>query len=116
MRIERTRRRITFINPVHFGTSVPPEHSSFITEFSDKGVHIKTNTVYTPGTKLYLTINTPVRNYSLEGVVAWAKRVPPMVEPYVKNGMGIKFLHLNPEIADLYKERVEAERSTSPIL
>jgi Tfp pilus assembly protein PilZ len=113
---ERTRKRLAFLNPVHFGPDNPPQHISLITEFSDRGAHVKTNRVYGPGTRLYLVIDTPDRRYEAQGVVVWAKKVPQMVAPYVKHGMGIKFTHVKQDLVDLYKEKLKAVFTIEPIL
>jgi Tfp pilus assembly protein PilZ len=112
----RIRRRISFITTVRFGPGNPPGHTSYITDFSDQGTHVKTNRVYRPGTKLNLIIVTPDKNYAIEGIVIWAKAVPLMVTPFVKHGMGIKFKHANRDLSNLYQEKLKEVFNSPPIL
>lgn len=88
---KRCRRRLT----LRFGTD-KPERIAFTEDVSHDGLFIKTAHVYPPNTKLNILLilsdNSEVR---LEGVVAWAKRVPPqMVRLAAKGGMGVGITHI----------------------
>ncbi len=105
----RRTKRVAFRRTVHFGPSPqkPHDHIAFTTDLSEEGTHIKTNGVYKPGTRLYLVVENDDRSYEAEGVVVWAKKVTPKLVRNVKNGMGIKFTHVNPELVDLYQEKAQ---------
>lgn len=107
MSTESTRisKRVPFRYTVFYGPTNPPEHTSFVTDISETGICIKTNTVYKPGTKLYLVIETPTKSYEAEGIVAWARKAPQRMIHIVKNGMGIKFTRVEKELIELYKEK-----------
>jgi Tfp pilus assembly protein PilZ len=107
MRKERSSKRVPFRKTVHFGLKSPPEHTSFVTEISEKGLCIKTNKVFPPGTKLYLTIEASDKSYEAEGVVVWAKKVPPRLVRAVKNGMGIMFTRVDQEWLDIYQKKLK---------
>ncbi len=103
-RIARSKR-IPFRVLVKYGPSKPPDCSSFITDFSNSGISIMTKKVFKPGTHLYISINNDGASYECEGVVSWAKRVPPGMERAVKCGMGIRFTHLPQGLLDFYNEK-----------
>jgi Tfp pilus assembly protein PilZ len=107
---KRTSKRVAFRNTVHFGPSPhrPRNHKSLIADLSGVGVCIKTNTVYKPGTILFMVIETADRSYEAEGVVAWSNKVPSKPARIAKKGMGIKFTHVDPELVDLYEEKLKA--------
>ncbi|MEE9542934.1 MAG: PilZ domain-containing protein [Thermodesulfobacteriota bacterium] len=105
MKIDRNKR-VPFRVLVRYGPENPPKFNSFITDFSDTGVYLKTNTVFRPGTNLFLTIEVDGVKYDCEGVVSWSKRVPRGMERSSKNGMGIKFTTLPDELSSLYIEKL----------
>ena len=102
---DRISKRVAFRNTVYYGPTDPPEHISFITDLSETGLCIQTNRVFTPGTKIYLVIETSGRRFRAEGVVIWAKKVPPNFIQLVKNGMGIKFTRVDKELLDAYRKK-----------
>ena len=102
---KRRTKRFPFQHTVHFGPHRHPDITSYTTDFSDRGLCIKTDKVFQPGTKLYLTIEADDRNYRAEGVVAWEKRVTPKDVQLVKVDMGVKFTHVDPALEAVYEER-----------
>lgn len=105
---KRTSKRVPFRTIVRYGQNSPPGFLSFATDLSERGVCIKTNSVFTSGTRLYLTIVTSDNRYEAEGVVVWAKKVPHRMVAIAKNGMGIKFTHVDKGLMGLYHERLHA--------
>lgn len=105
MKIERNKR-VPFRVLVKYGPENPPQFNSFITDFSDTGVYLKSNRVFSPGTKLFMTVEVNGTKYDCVGVVSWSKRVPRGMERSTKNGMGIKFTSLPQELSDLYVEKL----------
>jgi Tfp pilus assembly protein PilZ len=104
---KRRSKRVPFRNTIHFGPHRPPEHTSFIIDLSDSGVGLKTNRVFKPGTKIYMSIETPDKGFEAEGVVVWAKRVTPRMVQLVKTGMGVKFTHVDHELLHIYEEKLK---------
>ncbi|MFQ5427799.1 MAG: PilZ domain-containing protein [Thermodesulfobacteriota bacterium] len=102
----RTSKRIPFRNNVRYGLTDPPQFLSFITDFSDTGIYIKTNKIFTPGTKLFLVIETGEGDFKAKGVVAWAKKAPPHLVRHMKSGMGIKFTEVDQRLVEIYKQRL----------
>ncbi|MBI5599343.1 MAG: PilZ domain-containing protein [Deltaproteobacteria bacterium] len=103
----RVSKRVAFRNVVKYGTQKPPEFVSFITDLSDTGVCIKTNKVFTPGTRLYMVIELGGSVFNAEGTVVWAKKAPPGLVRHVKTGMGIRFTHADEGLLRLYHEKKE---------
>ena len=95
-------KRIPFRVIVRYGLERPLQLNSFITDFSDTGVYLKTNRVFKPGTKLLMSIEVSGISYDCEGIVSWSKKVPRGMERLVKNGMGIRFSALPKELLDIY--------------
>lgn len=102
---KRTTNRIAFRYTVRYGPKIPPEFTSFITNLSDTGLCIKTNKVYSPGTKLYLIIEAAGSAFNAEGIVVWAKSTSPSLVRHVKNGMGIKFTQVDEGLLRLYRAK-----------
>ena len=100
-------KRVAFRNTVYYGPKNPPEHVSFITDLSETGLCIQTNRVFQPGTKLYMIIEVASRRFEAEGVVVWAKKVPPNLIQLVKNGMGIRFTRVDGDLMDVYNKKSE---------
>lgn len=89
-----------------YGIDRPPDKMSYMIDLSESGICIKTNTVFKPGTKLYMSIEVEDRSFDATGVVQWAKRVPPRLINLVKCGMGVKFLEVDKRLINHYKTRV----------
>jgi Tfp pilus assembly protein PilZ len=102
---KRDSRRIPFRFIVKYGLTQPPEHTAFLTDLSDSGICIKTRTVFKPGTTLYMSIENAGTCHECEGVVEWAKKVPPSLARVRKSGMGIRFTQACPELIAYYKEK-----------
>jgi len=101
----RISKRVPFRSNIRYGITDPPEHTSFIMDFSDTGVYIKTNRLFTPGTKLYLLINTPHGQFKACGIVVWAKKAPPHLVRHMKSGMGIQFTSVEKGLIELYRDK-----------
>jgi Tfp pilus assembly protein PilZ len=105
----RRAKRLAFPYTLYFAPQRPPAHKSFIKDLSDKGVGVKTSVAFSPGTKLYLLIETAEKIYKAEGVVAWSNHTTPGLVQLVKTGMGIKFTYVDQELVDLYEEKFRDE-------
>ena len=105
MKIPRNKR-VPFRVIVRYGPERPPKFNSFITDFSDTGVYLKTNRVFKPGTNLLMTIEVEGVSYDCEGIVSWSKKVPRGMERFSKSGMGIRFSTLPKELLDIYVEKL----------
>lgn len=101
----RISKRLPFRHNIRYGPTNPPQHISFITDFSDTGVCIKTNKVYRPGTKLYMVIEAGDKRFEAEGVVVWAKKAPPHLMNITKSGMGIRFTEVDRALIEDYRDR-----------
>lgn len=104
---KRISPRVSIRSTVFYGTSKETPHTAFMVDMSDTGICIKTNNVFRPGTKVFMKIATKDRDYMAEGVVAWAKRVPPRLATLVKNGMGVRFTTIDRDLIKLYRDRVD---------
>ncbi len=102
---KRKTKRFSSHHVVHFGRHKHPEHTSYLTDFSDTGVCIKTDRVFQPGTKLHLTLEYGGKSCKAEGVVAWEKRVSPRDTQLVKVDMGVHLTRVEPEWEALYEKR-----------
>jgi Tfp pilus assembly protein PilZ len=109
MRENRTSKRVAFQNTAYFSPSPhrPYNHKSFIADLSAVGICIKTNTLYKPGTRLFMVIETADKSYDAEGIVTWVKKVPLRLIQTARYSMGIKFTHVDPELIDLYEKKLK---------
>jgi Tfp pilus assembly protein PilZ len=105
----RRAKRFAFPYTLYFGPLRPPPHKSFIKDLSDKGIGVKTNVAFSPGTKLHLIIETADKIYRADGVVAWSNQTTPGLVQLLKTGMGIKFSHVDQGLIDLYEEKFRDE-------
>lgn len=94
--IKRHLRRLH----VKFGVEAP-SRLGFTGDVSVEGMFIKTTNVSQPGTKLRIELTLPDKTVVVaDGIVMWAKKVPPQVIHLVKKaGMGVRLLrfHSNQE-------------------
>ena len=104
---KRDSRRIPFRVMVDYGPKDPPTNRSFATDLSDTGLCIKTNKVFKPGIELYMNIEIEETVYKAYGVIMWAKVVPPRLVRVVKNGMGVKFIYMDPGLLKEYNKKRE---------
>lgn len=76
---------------VKFGTDAP-NRLGFTGDISIEGMFIKSTNVSQPGTKLKIELTLPDKKTVVaEGIVMWAKKVPPQVIHLVKKaGMGVR--------------------------
>jgi Tfp pilus assembly protein PilZ len=105
----RTGKRLTLRNTIYFGPHRPPAHTSFIKDLSNKGVGVKTDRAFEPGTKIYMAIEADYKIYGAEGVVVWSKRITPGLVQLVKTDMGIKFTHVDHELVNFYEEKIKED-------
>jgi Tfp pilus assembly protein PilZ len=104
---QRWSQRLPLRHNTKFGQQNPPGRISFITDLSEGGVCLKTNTVFSPGTKVYLDIAIESINYEAEGVVAWAEKAPPEIMHQIKGSMGIKFTKVDKELMEVYMNQLQ---------
>ncbi len=91
---------------VKYGLDKPPSiFTTFVTDLSETGICIEANTIFKPGTKIYLTVFINESSFDAEGVVAWAKKPQPGIISVVKNGMGIEFTSVDKGLLDICKEK-----------
>lgn len=102
---KRISPRVPFRNVVRFGHEKPVSIFSYIVDLSDTGMFLKTVKVYKPGSRLFLEIDTEEETIEVEGVVAWAKRVPPNLLNVAKGGMGIKFIKIESKLIEYYNNK-----------
>ncbi|MCK4739319.1 MAG: PilZ domain-containing protein [Deltaproteobacteria bacterium] len=101
----RDSKRITMRGKVKYGTTGHLKHFAFISDLSETGLCIRTNDVYDEDTILNLRINFGGGNYNAKGIVMWSIKVPRGLEKIKKNGMGIKFTTVDPELIKVYNEK-----------
>jgi len=111
---KRQSRRLPFSHSARFGQKNPPGRISFVTDLSEGGVCLKTNTVFLPGTRVYLSITIDEVNYEAEGMVAWAEKAPPGIIHQVKGEMGIKFTQVNEGLLEVYNNRLQVSIYVKP--
>jgi len=101
---KRNRKRFPKRLFVRFGKE-KPDHIGFTHDISATGIFIKSNFSFPPPTKLKVELTLPDETIvQCEGVVQWAKKVPPAFSRLVqKNGMGVAFLN----IPSQYKALIE---------
>lgn len=74
------------------------EHVGLSHDLSTTGLLLKGNRIYPPKTSIFLELSlNSGEKVSAQGVVQWAKRVPPAMASLVQNGMGIKFIDVPSE-------------------
>jgi Tfp pilus assembly protein PilZ len=103
----RWSQRVPFRHDAKIGHENPPGRISFITDISEGGVCLKTNTAFSPGTKVYLAIAIESTSYEAEGVVVWAEKAPPELTHQIRGGMGIKFTRIDKGLIDVYNNTLE---------
>ena len=102
---KRSSKRIPFRVMLGYGPKDPPSNRSFATDLSDTGVCIKTNRVFKPGVELHMNFEVKKKAYKAYGIIMWAKVVPPRLVRMVKNGMGIRFIYMDPGLLEEYNEK-----------
>lgn len=80
---------------VRFGKE-KPDHIGFTQDISATGIFIKSNFSFPPPTQLKVELTLPDETViQCDGVVQWAKKVPPALSRLVKkDGMGVAFLSI----------------------
>lgn len=112
---KRKSKRLPFRHTVKYGQIHPPSRVSFVTDLSEGGIYIKTITVFLPRTKVYMAISVERVNYEVEGIVTWAKKVPPQIIHQVKGGMGIRFTSTNKELLEVYNNKLQVTAYAEPL-
>jgi Tfp pilus assembly protein PilZ len=89
--LKRHRKRMT----LKFGNG-EAHRVAFTEDISRQGMCIKTAFVYPPGSSIKVELTLPDGTLvKLEGLVVWAKKVPPnMIHLIKKCGMGVKFTRI----------------------
>ena len=105
---KRQSKRLPFNHDAKIGKKNQPGRISFITDISDGGICLKTNTVFAPGTMVYILITIDGVSYEVEGIVAWGNNAPPALAHQVKGSMGIRFTEINKELLALYNDKLLA--------
>lgn len=82
----------------------PGDVASSTGDLSVSGVFVRSARVLAPGTVVRLVVNTPAGPAWAEGVVRWAKRVPPHLLAHVHGGMGVELTRVSPELRDYLGE------------
>ena len=111
---KRASKRVPFRHTVEYGQHIPPDKISIVTDLSDGGVCIQTNTVYKPGTRVYIAIRIGKEVYAAEGIVAWAKKAPRALAYHVKSGMGISFTRVEEALLEAYDKKLEVTAYVNP--
>jgi hypothetical protein len=108
-RKKRTSKRVPFQKTVRFGPKIPLEHTSSVRDLSYDGLCIKTEKVFPPGTKLYISIETIPARYEAEGVVVWPwpRRVSQGLAELMNDEMGVRFTHVDHKLVALYEEKLK---------
>ncbi len=76
------------------------------------GVFIYAARLHRPGTRVHLTVHLPDgRTARAEGVVRWAKRVPPGLLAMARGGMGVALESMDPVLAQYLEELLEPRRA-----
>lgn len=76
----------------------PGDVASSTADLSVSGVFVRSARVLVPGTVVRLVITTPTGPAWAEGVVRWARRVPPQLLAYTRGGMGVELTRVSPEL------------------
>lgn len=111
---QRQSRRLPLSNSAKFGQKNQPGRISFVTDLSEGGVCLKTNTVFPPGTKVYVSITIDGLEYKAEGIVAWAEKAPPAIMHQVKGGMGVKFTDVDQRLLEVYNSKLQISACVNP--
>ena len=92
---KRIHKRYTKQIPVRFGEN-RPDHIGLTHDVSLKGIFLKSSRIFPHQTKLIIGLDLNGKAIQCEGVVTWAKRIPPAIaRVMLKNGMGV-FLTCSP--------------------
>lgn len=86
------RRRLR--RPVRYGVH-ELVHRAYTMDLSKKGIAIKTNLVFPPGTEVLLRVDMDGEIYTARGRVRWARQVPPSLIAHTRCGMGLEFTALS---------------------
>jgi hypothetical protein len=92
--------------PVRYGIR-ELDNRGFTVDLSARGIAIKTNKVYPPGTEILIRVDVDDMILTARGTVRWARQVPPLLMAYTRCGMGIEFTALS----DLFEEYLKAYRT-----
>lgn len=94
---KRMQKRYPRQMPVRFGEK-SPDHIGLTHDISLRGIFLKSSRIFPHPTKLVIGMELANgKTIQCEGIVKWAKRVPPAIaRVMLKNGMGV-FLTYSPE-------------------
>lgn len=90
----RSQKRFAKRLSVRFGLN-GLDRVGFTDDLTPVSLFIKTNTVYPPGTSLWIQVILPdKKTVDMIGKVMWAKKVPPSLMYCIKKcGMGVRLIH-----------------------
>lgn len=111
---KRCRKRLK----VRFGKT-DPIHVAFTEDLSDTGLFLHTAFIYPPQTPLHFEMAaSDGAHIHLEGIVMWAKKLPPSVIHKLKGGMGIRitrFVAGKEAFFRLQESTVSATKPSAPL-
>ena len=79
------------------------EREAPVANISEGGMCLKTNDVYTTGSRIMIALDLPGGEIHLRGEVMWAIRVPEHQTETMEHGMGVQFLDAGPEWSKAYE-------------
>jgi hypothetical protein len=85
----------------------PGSVTSVTGDLSLGGIFVHSARVLKPGTQVRVVVQLPMGPARAEGVVRWAKRVPPQFLGHVRGGMGLEFTWCSPELEAFLNDGVE---------
>jgi hypothetical protein len=104
--------------PTRFGDEADWSHVGVTSDISETGVLLRSSRIYPPSTMLSIKFVLPGGETAYcQGLVQWAKRVPPSLARIVqKHGMGISLSSASLEYRQFVKEltSLRAGESVSP--
>ena len=83
------------------------EKTGFTMNVSLSGVHIKTNSVFKPGSTVQVELDLPAGKHTLWGKVVWAKKVPSQLAHVLPCGMGVRFINPGKDFVEAYESWVK---------
>ena len=86
---------------VRFGREAA-DHKGLVENLSDTGLLLTSHQVFPPQTKLRIEFSLGGSPGILEGVVRWARRMPPSVSHVIPSGMGVRLTSAPSSLHDLF--------------
>lgn len=73
------------------------DRTAFTKDVSARGIQLKTNNVFSPGTTVLVELSFTDRTFTTWAKVRWAKKVPPQLAHVLECGMGLEFIDPPPD-------------------